>query len=428
MLNILKLTYLITLIMFSKIAFENVYLARNYAPLPVVLKSGFGPYLWDINNKQYYDFLSSYSANNQGHCHSHIINALETQARELTLTSRAFHHNRLGQLGEKMSVRFGFDKILPMNTGVEAGETAVKICRKWGYEKKGVSPNSARLLFPKNNFWGRTISASSTQCELDGYHNFGPFTPNLDLVPFNDIPSLRKEFETDPNIVGFFFEPIQGEAGVIIPDDDYIQNVRELCDEFNVLMIADEVQTGMGRTGKLYACEDIKPDILILGKALGGGVYPVSAVLANDNIMEVMTPGTHGSTFGGNPLACAVANASIDILLHENMVENSANMGKLLRDGLNNIAKHSDIITDVRGKGLMNAIEVIDKQSCDNIVSNLANNDLGILCKSTRDNIIRLSPPLVISKHHIEEVLSIFDSVIYRESEYKQTIFQISHF
>lgn len=407
--------------MIAKIAFENVYLARNYSPLKVMLKSGFGPYLWDINNKQYYDFLSSYSANNQGHCHPHIINALETQARQLTLTSRAFHHNKLGQLGEKMSVRFGFDKILPMNTGVEAGETAVKISRKWGYEKKGITPNNAKILFPTNNFWGRTITASSTQNDFDGYNNFGPFTPNLNIVPYNDIPSLRKEFETDKDIVGFFFEPIQGEAGVIIPDDDYLQKVRDLCDEFNVLMIADEVQTGMGRTGKLYACEDIKPDILILGKALGGGVYPVSAVLANDNIMEVITPGTHGSTFGGNPLACAVANASIDILLHENMVENSKHMGEIFRNGLNHIAKRSDIITDVRGKGLMNAIEIIDKQRCDNIINNLANNDIGILCKSTKGNIIRLSPPLVITDYQIEEALSIFDSVIFKESQHKSS-------
>lgn len=403
--------------MLGKIAFESRYLARNYKPLPVVLKKGLGPYVWDIDNVRYLDFLSSYSANNQGHCHPQIINALETQARELTLTSRAFHHNRLGELGRKITDIFGFDKLLPMNTGVEAGETAVKVARKWGYEVKGVEQNKARVLFPENNFWGRTISASSTQSEYKSFNNFGPFPPNLDIVPYDNLNALEEEFQ-DENVVGYFFEPIQGEAGVIIPDDNYLRGVRELCSEYRVLMIADEVQTGMGRTGRLYACEhsNVKPDILILGKALGGGVYPVSAVLANNCIMDVITPGTHGSTFGGNPLACSVANASIDVLLSEKMIENSEKMGEILREGLREIENKTNthIVKNIRGKGLMNALEVINNETCEQLIKRLASN--GILCSSTKGNIIRLSPPLVIKENHIEEALSIFEKVITEES------------
>ena len=400
------------------LSLERRYLANNYKSLPVMLSHGRGKYVWDINQERYYDFLSSYSANNQGHCHPKILNTMVKQASRLTLTSRAFHNDMLYKFGDKITNTFGYEKVLPMNTGVEAGETAVKIARKWGYEVKGIEFNEARIIFPKNNFWGRTISACSTQNEKESYTNFGPFPPNFDIVPYNNLNILEKQFQ-NRNVAGYFFEPIQGEAGVIIPDEKYLKGVRDLCNEYRVLMIADEVQTGMGRTGELYACKhsNIKPDILVLGKALGGGVYPVSAVLADNSIMDVITPGTHGSTFGGNPLGCAVAMESIDVLLEENMIENSKKMGEILRNGLNNIKHNSYIINGVRGKGLMNAVEIIDEKTCERIVSSLAKD--GVLCKSTRGNIIRLSPPLILNEEDIKNVLEIFERVIFRESQYR---------
>ena len=393
------------------LSLEKKYLANNYNSLPVMLSRGEGIYLWDINDKKYYDFLSSYSANNQGHCHPEILKTMINQASRLTLTSRAFHNDMLYKFGEKMTTTFGYDKVLPMNTGVEAGETAVKIARKWGYEVKGVEPNKATILFPKNNFWGRTISACSTQNERESYNNFGPFPPNLNVVEYNNLDDLEQYFENE-NVVGYFFEPIQGEAGVIIPDSNYLFGVRNLCDKYNVLMIADEVQTGMGRTGSL-TCIDRKtsrPDILILGKALSGGFMPVSAVLADNNVMDVITPGTHGSTFGGNPLGCAVAMKAIDVLQNENMYYNSKIMGIKLREGLNEIKNNSETIIDVRGKGLMNAVEMVNKKECDELVYKLAEN--GVLCKSTRDTIVRLSPPLIINKKEINNVLEIFDKIV----------------
>ena len=381
------------------LSLESKYLANNYKSLPVMLSKGLGVEVWDVEGKKYMDFLSSYSANNHGHCHPVLVDTMKKQASQLTLTSRAFHNDLLGKFGETITRRFGYEKVLPMNTGVEAGETAVKIARKWGYEKKNIDPNRAIVLFAENNFWGRTISASSTQKDFDAYNNFGPFTPNLWVLPYNNLKVLEDNFK-NPNVCAYFFEPIQGEAGVIIPDSNYILKVRELCDKYNVLMIADEVQTGMGRTGKLFCSELIKPDILLLGKALSGGMMPVSAVLADNQVMDVITPGTHGSTFGGNPLGCAIAIDAINLLKEEHMIDNSMKLGAYMKRELKDLTKNNDKIFDVRGSGLMIAIETKDKETTDKIVSNLAVK--GILCKSTRDTVIRLSPPLVITKEQID--------------------------
>jgi len=399
------------------LSLERRYLANNYNSLPVILSKGKGVNVWDVNGKKYLDFLSSYSANNHGHCHPELVRTMQKQCEKLTLTSRAFHNDKLWEFGELMTYTFNYDKVLPMNTGVEAGETAVKIARKWGYEVKGVAQDQAIVLFPSNNFWGRTISASGTQNEKESYHNFGPFPPNLNIVAYNNIKMLEKEFQ-NPNVVAYFMEPIQGEAGVNIPDYGYLRKVRELCNKYNVLMIVDEVQTGMGRTGKLLATDYEyieKPDILILGKALSGGMMPVSAVLADDNVMDVITPGTHGSTFGGNPLGCSIAIKSIDILFNEDMIENSSKMGAYLRRNLMEIANRYTSITKVRGKGLMIGLEIIDDFTAQDIVSELA--EKGILCKLTRGNIIRLSPPLIITRKNIDEFLYKLCSILNKRKD-----------
>jgi ornithine--oxo-acid transaminase len=394
------------------ITLENKYGAHNYHPIPVVIERANGIYMWDTDNHKYFDFLAAYSAVNQGHCHPKIINALTDQARKLTLTSRAFHNTILGEYEQFITNYFGYDKVLPMNTGVEGGETALKLCRRWAYEVKGIAPNKAKILFVEGNFWGRTLAAISSSTDPSSYNNFGPFMPGFEIIPYNDIPALEKALE-DKNVAGIMLEPIQGEAGVIIPDDGYLKQVSEICKKNNVLLIADEVQTGLGRTGKLLACdhENVKPDILILGKALGGGVLPVSAVLCRDEIMLTIKPGQHGSTFGGNPLACKVAIASLEVIRDEKLSENSANMGEIFRKRLLNIK--SPIIETVRGKGLFNAMVITpygeNKTAWDVC---LALKDNGLLAKQTHDHIIRFAPPLTINEAEINEAADIIERTI----------------
>ena len=384
---------------------ELKYAANNYNVLRVCIKRGKGIYLIDVNNKTYLDFISAYSAVNQGHCHPRLIKVMNEQSRKLTLTSRALPNNVMGSFAETLCKTFNYDKTLPMNTGVEGGESAIKLARMWGYKKKGVPPNQAVNLFCNNNFWGRTLAASSTSDDPLCYNNVGPFMNGFDNIRFNSILSLKQKLEQDPNIVSIMLEPIQGEAGIIIPDDGYLRKVKELCSEHNVLMIADEVQTGLGRTGKMLACdyENVQPDILILGKALSGGMMPISAVLANDNIMEVMTPGTHGSTFGGNPLASAIGMEAIQIIKDENLVENSYQMGELFRDTVNNF--DVDFLFECRGKGLLNAIEFDNKVVASRVSRYLQQN--GLLAKTTHDNILRLAPPLTINKREMEYAIDI---------------------
>ena len=331
---------------------KDQYGAHNYHPLPVVLDRGEGVYVWDCEGKKYFDFLSAYSAVNQGHCHPKIINALVEQSKKLTLTSRAFYNSKLGEYEKFMCDLFGYDKVLPMNTGVEGGETANKLARKWGYMKKGIEENKARIIFANGNFWGRTLAAISSSDDPVSYKGFGPYMPGYDLIPYNDLNALENELK-DPNVAAFMVEPIQGEAGVVVPDEGYLEGVRKLCDKYNVLFIADEVQTGIARTGKMLATdyEDAKPDILILGKALSGGVFPVSAVFANDEVMLCIQPGEHGSTFGGNPLACAVAKAALEVVLEENLASNAEKLGAYFRDKMNEFISKSDLVTLVRGKG-----------------------------------------------------------------------------
>lgn len=388
---------------------ELVYGAKNYKPLDVCIKNGKGIYVRDVNSKLYMDFISGYSALNQGHCHPRLVNVIKEQSKKLTLTSRAMYNNVLGDFMEKVCKTFNYSKMLPMNTGVEGGETAIKIARKWGYLKKGVEPNKAINLFCNNNFWGRTLAAASSSSDPDCYNEFGPFMRGFKLVDYNDIDKLEKTFKKYPNIVSFMLEPIQGEAGIIIPDDDYLVNVRKLCTKYNVLMIADEVQTGLGRTGKMLACDysktseyiKMKPDILILGKALSGGFLPVSAVLSKDKIMEVITPGTHGSTYGGNPLASAIGIEAINIIEDEELVENSYKQGNYFRKSINDLQFPS--IKECRGKGLLNAIEFHNEKDADKFVNNLISN--GILAKSTHRNTIRLSPPLIINQEEMDKAL-----------------------
>ena len=378
---------------------ELKYTANNYNILKICIKKGDGVYLTDVNNKTYLDFISAYSAVNQGHCHPRLIKVMNEQSSKLTLTSRALPNNIMGSFSKTLCKTFNYDKALPMNTGVEGGESAIKLARMWGYKKKGVQPNQAVNLFCNNNFWGRTLAASSTSNDPLCYNNVGPFMNGFDNIPFNDIESLKQKLKENPNIVSIMLEPIQGEAGIIIPYNNYLTKVKELCAKHNVLMIVDEVQTGLGRTGKMLACdyEKVKPDILILGKALSGGMMPISAVLANNNIMEVMTPGTHGSTFGGNPLASAIGIESLQIIKDENLVENSYVMGKLFRDTVNNF--DVDILFECRGKGLLNAIEFENKTVAAKVSSYLQRN--GLLAKTTHDNILRLSPPLTINKREM---------------------------
>jgi len=386
---------------------EEKYGAHNYHPLPVVLAKGNGVYVWDVEEKKYLDFLSAYSAVNQGHCHPKIIDALVQQAQTLTLTSRAFHNNLLGEFEQYITTLFGYDKVLMMNTGVEGDETALKLARKWAYEVKGVEPNKAKIIFAENNFMGRTIAAVSASTDPSSYNNFGPFVPEFYKIPFNNTEVLEQEFQ-DKNVAAFFVEPIQGEAGVMVPDNGYLKKVRELCTKYNVLFVADEVQTGIARTGKMLACnyEQVKPDILILGKALSGGVMPVSAVLANDEIMLTIKPGEHGSTFGGNPLACKVAQAALEVVLEENLADNAYKMGEIFRSELKNI--NHPAIKEIRGKGLLNAIE-IDNSSNENLAWDICLKMMknGLLAKPTHGNIIRFAPPLIITQEEIAKAIQI---------------------
>ena len=381
---------------------EEKYGAHNYHPLPVVLEKGEGVFLWDVDGKRYYDFLSGYSAINQGHCHPAIISALTNQAKKLTLTSRAFHNNLLGEYEQFITAFFGYEKVLPMNTGVEGGETAIKLARRWGYTKKGIEANKARVIFAEGNFWGRTLAAISSSTDPSSYNNFGPFMPGFDLVPYNDTVALEKALQ-DKNVCAFMVEPIQGEAGVVIPDEGYLQKVRALCTQYNVLLIADEIQTGLARTGKMLACdhENVRPDILILGKALSGGVLPVSAVLADDFIMMNIKPGEHGSTYGGNPLACAVAISALTVLKEEKMTENADSMGRLLRSEL--AALNSPFIKIIRGKGLLNAIVIEHSNPDASWDLCLALKDRGLLAKPTHGDKIRFAPPLLITREQILE-------------------------
>jgi ornithine--oxo-acid transaminase len=385
---------------------EEQFGAHNYHPVPVVLERGEGIFLWDVDGKRYYDFLSGYSAVNQGHCHPRIINALIEQSKKLTLTSRAFHSNLLGEYAKFITAYFGYNKVLPMNTGVEAGETAIKLARRWGYVKKGIAENMAKIVFAEGNFWGRTLAAISSSTDPSSYKGFGPYMPGFELVPYNDLEKLEKAFQNE-NVAAFMVEPIQGEAGVVVPADGYLKGVRELCNEYNVLFIADEIQTGLCRTGKMLACdhENVRPDILVLGKALSGGVLPVSAVLADDEIMMNIKPGEHGSTYGGNPLACAVAIEALKVLKEEKMAENAEAMGKVLRDELNQL--QSPYIKIVRGKGLLNAIVIDhpDNEAAWELCLQLKNN--GLLAKPTHGDKIRFAPPLIISAEEIKDSVRI---------------------
>ncbi|POY38917.1 ornithine--oxo-acid transaminase [Flavobacterium alvei] len=397
------------------IAKENQYGAHNYHPLPVVLKRGEGVFVWDLEDKKYFDFLSAYSAVNQGHCHPKIVNAMIQQAQTLTLTSRAFYNNQLGNYEEYVTHYFDFDKVLPMNTGAEAVETALKLCRKWAYEVKGIPENQAQIIVCENNFHGRTTTIISFSNDETARKSFGPFTSGFIKIPYDDIEALENALQSTPNIAGFLVEPIQGEAGVYVPSDGYLAKAKALCEQNNVLFIADEVQTGIARTGKLLAVhhENVQPDILILGKALSGGVYPVSAVLANDAIMNVIKPGQHGSTFGGNPIAAAVAIAALEVIKVEKLAENAERLGIILRKGLNEIAQRNSLITLVRGKGLLNAIVI----NCDE-ESDLAweicmkFSEYGLLAKPTHGNKIRLAPPLVITETQIQECLVIIEKAL----------------
>ena len=396
----------------SIIDLEYKYGAHNYHPLPVVLEKGEGVFLWDVEGKKYYDFLSAYSAVNQGHCHPKIISALVNQSNKLTLTSRAFHNNILGQYEKFITEFFGYDKVLPMNTGVEGGETAVKLARKWGYEVKKVTDDSAKIIFVEGNFWGRTLGAISSSTDPSSTNGFGPFMPGYEIIPYNDIESLKDSLK-DPNVVAFMVEPIQGEAGVVIPDDDYLKKAYDLCKESNVLFIADEVQTGIGRTGKMLCCEHhgFKPDILILGKALSGGVFPVSAILASDEVMLTIKPGEHGSTFGGNPVACEVAMAALKVIRDEKLAENAAKMGVIFREKLQSYIDGSKIVEKIRGKGLLNAIIINDEENSDiawNICLKMAQN--GLLAKPTHGNIIRFAPPLIINEEQLNNCIDIIIS------------------
>ncbi len=392
------------------IALEDKYGAHNYHPLPVVLNRGEGVYVWDLEGKKYYDFLSAYSAVNQGHCHPKIVGAMMEQAQKLTLTSRAFYNDKLGVYEEYVTKYFGFDKVLPMNTGAEAVETALKLCRKWAYEKKGISENDAQIIVCDNNFHGRTTTIISFSNDENARKNFGPYTAGFIKIPYNDIEALEKAVTSSKNIAGFLVEPIQGEAGVYVPSEGYLAKAKAICEAHNVLFIADEVQTGIARTGKLLAVhhENVQPDILILGKAISGGAYPVSAVLANDTIMNVIKPGQHGSTFGGNPVAAAVAIAALEVVKDEKLAENAERLGIIFRSQLAKYIETSAIATLVRGKGLLNAVVINDTEESDtawNICMKLAEN--GLLAKPTHGNIIRFAPPLVMNEAQLMECVSI---------------------
>ncbi len=397
------------------IELEHHYGAHNYHPIPVVLDRASGIFVWDVDGKQYFDFLSAYSAVNQGHCHPKITQALVNQAGKLSLTSRAFHNNLLGEYEKYITEYFGYDKVLPMNTGVEGGETAIKLARRWAYDVKKIADNQATVLFVEGNFWGRTMAAISSSSDPSSYAGFGPYMPGFKLIPYNDLNRLEEEFKANPNIAAFMFEPIQGEAGVVVPDEGYLSGVRALCTQYNVLMIADEVQTGLCRTGKMLACdhENVKPDILILGKALSGGLLPVSAVLANDEIMLTIKPGEHGSTYGGNPLACAVATAALEVLKEENLAENAQKMGEIFRARMEDLIKRSSLVSLVRGRGLLNAIVIKpfgDGKTAWDVCLLLKDN--GLLAKQTHGDIIRFAPPLVINEEQMHEACDIIEKTI----------------
>ena len=392
---------------------EKKFGAHDYHPLPVVLAKGEGVYLWDVNGKKYYDFLSSYSAVNQGHCHPKLVEIIKQQAETLTLTSRAFHNNKLGEYMEYTTKLFGYDQLLPMNTGAEGVETSIKISRKWGYIKKKVDKDQAKIIVCNNNFHGRTTTVISFSSDPGSKDYFGPHTPGFIHIPHNDLNALEKTLSEEKNVVSFLVEPIQGEAGVNVPDDNYIQGVRELCTKYNILMIADEIQTGLGRTGSLLACGDVRPDILILAKALSGGTYPISAVLCDKEIMEVIQPGQHGSTYGGNPFAASIAKKSLEIIIEEKLPENAYKLGKIFRSKINKYIETSDIVKLVRGKGLLNAIVINDKpdsQTAWNICLKLRDN--GLLAKPTQGNIIRFAPPLVMTEDQLNECLDIITSTL----------------
>ena len=393
------------------IELEDKYGAHNYHPLPVVLAKGEGALVWDVEGKQYFDFLSAYSAVNQGHCHPKIVGAMVDQAQTLTLTSRAFYNNMLGIYEKYITEYFGYDKVLPMNSGAEADETALKLCRKWAYKVKGIKDGNAKIVVCENNFHGRTITIISMSTDPDSYSGFGPFTPGFITIPYNDLPALEKALQ-DPDVAGFLVEPIQGEAGVFVPDAGYLSKAFDMCKKNNVLFIADEVQTGIARTGKLLACdhENVHPDILILGKALSGGAMPVSAVLASDEIMLTIKPGEHGSTFGGNPLAARVAIAALEVVKDENLAEKAEFLGKIFREELSNVK--SDMIELVRGKGLLNAVVIRPKNGFEAWDVCVKMKDMGLLAKPTHGNIIRFAPPLVITETQLREALEIIKSAI----------------
>jgi ornithine--oxo-acid transaminase len=388
------------------IALEDQFGAHNYHPVPVVLEKGEGVFLYDVDGKRYFDFLSGYSAVNQGHCHPAIIKALTDQAQKLTLTSRAFYNNLLGEYEKYITEYFGYEKVLPMNTGVEGGETAIKLARRWGYAVKGIPENQAKVIFAQGNFWGRTLAAISSSTDPSSYNGFGPFMPGFGLVPYNDLAALETALQ-DPNVAAYMVEPIQGEAGVVIPTDGYLKGVRDLCTKYNVLFIADEIQTGLARTGTLLACdhENVRPDILILGKALSGGTIPVAAVLADDVIMLQIKPGEHGSTYGGNPLACAVAMKALEVIKSEKMVENSFKMGEILRTELAKL--NSPFIASIRGRGLLNAIVIKHDNPEAAWDLCLYLKELGILAKPTHGDKIRFAPPLIITEAQIKEAVQL---------------------
>ncbi len=390
---------------------EDHYGAHNYHPLPVVLDRGEGVFVWDVEGKKYFDFLSAYSAVNQGHCHPKIVGAMTEQAKKLTLTSRAFYNSTLGEYEEYITKYFGYDKVLPMNTGAEADETALKLCRKWAYEKKGIPENEAKIIVCEGNFHGRTITIVSMSTDPDAYNGFGPFTPGFIKIPYNDLNALEKALQ-DPNIAGFLVEPIQGEAGVYVPDEGYIKKASEICKSKNVLFIADEVQTGIARTGKLLACdhENVRPDILILGKALSGGAMPISAVLADDDIMLVIKPGEHGSTFGGNPIAAKTAIAALEVVKEEKLAENAERLGKIFREELRKV--DSEMVELVRGKGLLNAIIIKPKNGKTAWDVCLAMKENGLIAKPTHDHIIRFAPPLVITEEQLMEAIEIIKKTL----------------
>ncbi|BDS09796.1 ornithine--oxo-acid transaminase [Aureispira anguillae] len=395
---------------------EDKHGAHNYHPLGVVLAKGEGVYVWDVEGKRYFDFLSAYSAVNQGHCHPRLVEAITQQAATLNLTSRAFYNDKLGVFEKFATEYFGYDKLLPMNTGAEGVETAIKICRKWGYEKKGIETNKAKIIVCGENFHGRTVTIISFSSDPDARGNFGPYTPGFEAIPYNDISALKAALEADAeNIAGFLVEPIQGEAGVNVPDDEFLSKAYQLCKTHNVLFIGDEIQTGIARTGRMLACEydNVRPDILILGKALSGGMYPVAAVLADNEIMEVIKPGQHGSTYGGNPMACAVAMEALKIVKEEQLAENAFDLGMVFRDRMSKLAEKTELVSKVRGKGLLNAIlvnDTPDSSTAMDICIALSKN--GLLAKPTHGNIIRFAPPLVMNQAQLEECCKIIEDTI----------------